>query len=108
MDANVTEVQTDPQTDETAGSASERPPAPEGMVYTRRGTLAKRRKQSARSNKVFVVMQLLGSDGEVDTSLTKRNVKVLKTERSSDKVLEMIDSGEYDGAFYLRLDLAAK
>jgi hypothetical protein len=86
----------------------ERPIAPPGMTYNRKGALVKQRKQSARSNKVFVVMQILDTDGTPHQEIGKRNIKVIKTERNSDKVLEMIDSGEYDGAFYLRLDLAAK
>jgi hypothetical protein len=85
-----------------------RTPAPEGMTYNRKGVLVTRRKQSPRSNKVFVVMQVVNEDGEPALNITKRNIRVLRTERNSDKVLELIDSGEYDGAFYLRLDLAAK
>lgn len=85
-----------------------RPPAPEGMTYNRKGTLVKQRKQSLRNNKVFVVMQLINDDGSVMTDIGKRHVKVLKTERNSDKVLEIIDNGEYEGAFYLRLDLSSK
>ena len=93
-------------TEDTADSTS-RPDAPAGMTYNRKGQLVKQRKQSPRSNKVFVVMQIVDNDGTT-LDLGKKNVKVLKTERNSDKVLELIDSGDYDGAFYLRLDLAAK
>jgi hypothetical protein len=97
-DSNIAQPQTD----------ISRPDAPPGMTYNRKGALVKQRKQATRSNKVFVVMQIVDDQGNGVTNIGKKNVKVLKTERNSDKVLELIDSGDYDGAFYLRLDLTAK
>jgi hypothetical protein len=86
---------------------SVRPDAPAGMTYNRKGKLVKKRTLKAKNTKVFVIMQLVDNDGNALTDYGKRNVRVIKTEHNSDKLLELIDNNDYDGAFYLRLDLAA-
>lgn len=86
-----------------------RPEAPAGMVYSRKGVLVKQRKpQTARSSKVFLVMQIVDAEGNVLSDMAKKNIKILSVQRSSDKVLELIDSNDYEGAFYLRVDLTPK
>lgn len=87
---------------DTTTPVSQRPTPPEGMTYSRKGKLVKKRIQTARSNNLFLVMQVKDGDGNL---LPKKSVNIVGQFRSSDKVLELIDSGEHDGAFYMRVNL---
>jgi hypothetical protein len=51
-------------------------------------------------------MQLLGEDGQ-PMAFDKRRVKVIAVERSAEKVLEAVESGEHANAFYLRVVVPA-
>jgi len=89
------------------GAQTSRPTPPDGMTYNRKGALVKKRVQQGRSNKVFLVLQIVDDNGS-PTDFTKRNVKILGVMRNSDKVLEMLEGGEHEGAFYIRHDFSAK
>jgi hypothetical protein len=85
-----------------------RAPAPDGMTYNRKGVLVKKRApQAGRSNRVFLVMQVVDDQGQ-PTEFGKRNVNIIGVMRNSDKVLELLDGGEYPNAFYIRHDLTAR
>lgn len=67
----------------------------------------KRRSRSPSVAKpAFVVMQILGEDGQPHP-FDKKRVKVLAVERDAGKVLEAIDAGDYTDAFYLRIVVPA-
>lgn len=83
-----------------------RPTAPAGMTYNRRGELVKKRIQKQRTNKVFIVMQVVGEDGQ-PCGFGKSNVNILGILRNSDKVLELMESGRHPEAFYVRHDFSA-
>lgn len=54
---------------------------------------------------IFFVLQVTDDNGNA-MPINKKNVKVLAVERDSDTVLELIDGGQYENAFYLRSMLA--
>jgi len=68
------------------------------------------KKRRARSPSVakpaFIIMQLLGEDGQ-PMSFDKRRVRVVAVERAAEKVLEAVESGEHTNAFYLRVIVPA-
>lgn len=66
-------------------------------------TPAKTRKPRSPSapKAVFAVVQVLGADGE-PIKVEKGSVRVVSFERSAEKVLEKVESGEFPNALYLR------
>jgi hypothetical protein len=62
-----------------------------------------RRARSASAPKpAFVIIQLLGDDGQ-PMQFDKRKVKVVAVERSAEKVMEQMEDGVHQNAFYLRV-----
>jgi len=49
----------------------------------------------------FFVIQVLDEDG-VPVAFPKKRIKIVSIERSAERVLELVEGGEYDHAFYLR------
>jgi hypothetical protein len=49
----------------------------------------------------FFIIQVLGEDG-TPMLFDKKRIKILSVERSAEKVLELVESGQHDHAFYLR------
>lgn len=74
------------------------------------GEANKPKQRRARSPSVakpaFIIMQLLGEDGQ-PMAFDKRRVRVITVERSAEKVLEAVESGEHANAFYLRVVVPA-
>lgn len=58
-------------------------------------------KRIARPVTAYFVLQLLDEQGN-PMEFKKSRIKVLACERTSDKVLDIIDSGEHEFALYLR------
>lgn len=82
-----------------------KPDAPDGMTYNRKGVLVKKRASPNRATKIYAVMRVCGDQGIVP--IDRKNVEVIATFRNSDKVLELLDSDEYEGAFFVRLEAPA-
>jgi hypothetical protein len=64
------------------------------------------KKRRARSPSVakpaFVVVQVLGEDGE-PMSFDKKRLRIVAVERSAEKVMEMMEDGQVPNALYLRV-----
>lgn len=82
-------------------------PTPEASVTQLAPAPKKRRARSPSVAKpAFIIMQLLGDDGQ-PMAFDKKKVKVLTVERSAERVLEAVESGEHTNAFYLRVVVPA-
>jgi hypothetical protein len=66
----------------------------------------KRKRSPSVARPAFIIMQLLGDDGQ-PMQFDKRRVKVVAVERSAERVLEAVESGEHVNAFYLRVVVPA-
>lgn len=70
----------------------------------------KRKRSPNRSPNVarpaFVILQVQDENGE-PTVFDKRRMKIVATERSAEKVMEAMESGEHPNAFYLRVIVPA-
>jgi hypothetical protein len=68
------------------------------------------KKRKARSPSVakpaFIVVQVLDEHGR-PTAFDKKRLKVLAVERSAEKVMEEMESGAHENAFYLRVLIPA-
>lgn len=54
----------------------------------------------------FIVVQLMDDHGQ-PMQFDKKRVKIIAVERSAEKVLEAVESGEHPNAFYLRVVVPA-
>ena len=61
----------------------------------------KRKRSPSVAKPAFFIIQVLDEHGQ-PMQFDKKRVKLLRVERSADQVLEMVESGEYQHAFYLR------
>jgi len=50
----------------------------------------------------FVILQVQDADGN-PVPFDKRTLKIVSTERSAERVMEAMESGEHPNAFYLRV-----
>jgi hypothetical protein len=67
----------------------------------------KRRTRTASAPKpAFVILQILGDDGQ-PSQIDKRRVKIVAVERSAEKVMEAMEEGAHTNAFYLRFIVPA-
>jgi len=66
----------------------------------------RRPRSPSAAKPAFIIMQLLGEDSQ-PMSFDKRRVKVIAVERNAEKVLEAVESGEHQNAFYLRVVVPA-
>jgi len=68
------------------------------------------RKRRTRSPSVakpaFIIVQVLDESGQ-PTQFDKKRLKVLSVERSAEKVMETMETGEQENAFYLRIVVPA-
>lgn len=78
----------------------QRPAAPQGEPKRRRA------RAPSVAKPAFIIMQLIGEDGQ-PMAFDKKRVKVISVERSAEKVLEAVESGEHTNAFYLRVVVPA-
>ena len=62
----------------------------------------KRTRSPSVAKPAFIIMQLLGEDGQ-PMAFDKKRVRVVSVERNAEKVLEAVESGEHTNAFYLRV-----
>lgn len=70
-------------------------------------TIKKRRTRSPSVAKpAFVVVQVLGEDGE-PAAFDKKRIKIIAVERSAEKVMEMVEDGAVPHALYLRVVVPA-
>jgi hypothetical protein len=61
-----------------------------------------RRKRSASiARPAFFIIQVLDESGNPQ-AFDKRRIKIVSVERNAEKVLEAVESGQHDHAFYLR------
>jgi hypothetical protein len=75
----------------------------QGNVTPVGGAKKARRARSASNPKpAFVIVQLL-DDNDQPMPFDKRKVKVLAVERSAEKVMEQMEDGVHQNAFYLRV-----
>lgn len=62
----------------------------------------KRRTRSASPPRpAFFIVQVLGEDGS-PIAFDKRRIRIVSVERSAEKVLELVEAGNHEHAFYLR------
>lgn len=73
-------------------------PTPERVIKRRRSSGTRR---PSAPKAAYFVLQVLDVNG-TPMQMDKKNVKLLAVERNSDVVLDLIDSGEHEHAFYLR------
>lgn len=66
----------------------------------------KRTRSPSVAKPAFVILQLLGDDGQ-PMHFEKRRVKVVAVERSAEKVMEAMEEGTHTNAFYLRVIVPA-
>jgi hypothetical protein len=67
----------------------------------------KRRTRTPSAAKpAFIIVQLLGDDGQ-PMNFDKKRVKVVAVERSAEKVMEAMEDGTHQNAFYLRVIVPA-
>jgi hypothetical protein len=80
----------------------------EGQSVT--GDKPKRKRAANRSPNVarpaFVVLQVLDEHGEA-MPFPKGRINIVATERSAEKVMELLDGGIHPNAFYLRVIVPA-
>lgn len=81
-------------------------PRSNGAPATEQPTKKRRPRSPSVARPAFVIMQLIGEDGQ-PMAFDKKRVKVLAVERSAEKVLEVVESGEHTNAFYLRVVVPA-
>lgn len=62
----------------------------------------KRTRSPSVAKPAFVVVQLLGEDGE-PMAFDKKRIRIITVERSAEKVMEMMEDGEHTNALYLRV-----
>jgi hypothetical protein len=75
----------------------------QGNVTPVGGAKKARRARSASAPKpAFVIVQLL-DDNNQPMPFDKRRVKVVSVERSAEKVMEQMEDGVHQNAFYLRV-----
>lgn len=72
------------------------------------GEQPKRRRTRSPSvaKPAFIVVQVLDESGK-PSHFDKKRLKVLAVERSAEKVMEEMESGAHDNAFYLRVLIPA-
>lgn len=66
----------------------------------------KRTRSPSSAKPAFVILQLLGDDGQ-PMQFEKRRVRVVAVERSAEKVMEAMEDGVHTNAFYLRVVVPA-
>jgi hypothetical protein len=81
-------------------------PAPVEQAPAQPAVKKRRPRSPSAAKPAFIIMQLLGEDGQ-PMSFDKRRVKVIAVERNAEKVLEAVESGEHQNAFYLRVVVPA-
>jgi len=81
-------------------------PAPAEQAPTQQAKRTRRPRSPSSAKPAFIIMQLLGEDSQ-PMSFDKRRVKVIAVERNAEKVLEAVESGEHQNAFYLRVVVPA-
>lgn len=69
-------------------------------------TKKKRTRSPSVAKPAFVVMQLIGEDGQ-PMHFDKRRVRVVFVERNAEKVMEALEDGSHPNAFYLRVIVPA-
>lgn len=66
----------------------------------------KRTRSPSVAKPAFVILQLMGEDGQ-PMAFEKRRVRVVAVERSAEKVMEAMEDGTHTNAFYLRVIVPA-
>jgi hypothetical protein len=66
----------------------------------------KRTRSTPVARPAYVIVQMLGEDGQ-PMAFDKKRVKIIAVERSPEKVLEAVESGELSNVFYLRVVVPA-
>jgi len=74
------------------------------QVVTKRRRRSYQRSSGPRP--AFVILQIVDGNGNPQP-FDKRSVKIVATERSAEKVMEAMESGEHSNAFYLRVMIPA-
>lgn len=70
-------------------------------------TPRKRRTRTMNPNKpAFVIVQVLDEQGH-PAQFDKKRLKVVSVERSAEKVMEAMEEGTHENAFYLRIVIPA-
>lgn len=63
---------------------------------------AKRKRSPSVAKPAYIIVQVLGEDGQ-PAQFDKKRMKIVAVERQADNVLEAIEEGQYPNAFYLRV-----
>ncbi len=86
-------------------TATDKPTEDYGLTATGQPRKRKPFTRSPSSAKpVYVILQVLDDSGQ-PMQVDKKRVKLLGVERDSDVVLQQIDGGEHEHAFYIRASL---
>ena len=72
------------------------------VLQKEKGEKKRRHRSPSVPKPAFVVVQVLGDDGQPQ-SFDKKRLKIVTVERSAEKVMEMIEDGQVENALYLRI-----
>ena len=73
----------------------------EGPGEAQTAPKAKRKRSASVAKPAFFIIQVLDENGE-PTQFDKKRIKIVAVERSAEAVMETVESGEHQHAFYLR------
>lgn len=76
-------------------------PVPVAPMPAQRRRASTGSRSPAKATAAFFILQILDEQGD-PMPFSKKRVKVLAVERSAEKVLEIVEGGEHEHAFYLR------
>lgn len=75
--------------------------APQIVPHEDAPTKVRRKRSPSVAKPAFFIIQILDEQGQ-PMQFDKKRVKLIGVERNSDNVLEMVESGTHQHAFYLR------
>ena len=85
---------------------SEKTPSNVAPIADSKTSKKRRARSPSVSKPAFVILQLMGEDGQ-PMAFEKKRVKVVAVERSAEKVMEAMEDGTHTNAFYLRVIVPA-
>ena len=81
-------------------------PQPTGDNVVQAAPKKRRTRTASQPKPAFVILQVMGDDGQPQ-QIDKRRVKIVAVERSAEKVMEAMEEGAHNNAFYLRFIVPA-
>lgn len=70
----------------------------------RRRRVSGQTRAESKPKRVFVLLQVMDKNGH-PVEMSKNQVNIIAIEQNAEKMLEVIDSGEHENAFYIRAEV---